>query len=111
MRLHPRLPWSTSGWELALVVGLVIVALAVRLPNLLWAPAYTDESREVLWAVDIYRGRHWPLTGCDPYLGPIFPYLLAALFHAVGLSLILPRLTVAVFSALVVAAVYWLARL
>ncbi|MCW5853887.1 MAG: glycosyltransferase family 39 protein [Anaerolineae bacterium] len=96
--------------EALLLLGFSLAALALRQVNLVWAPSYTDESREVLWAIQIYQGSHYPLTGCDPYLGPIFPYLLALLFHVFGLNLVIPRLTIAVFGALTVPVVYLLAR-
>lgn len=95
---------------LALSLGLFALALLVRLPYLLSVPAYTDEGLEVLWALDIARGHHLPLTAIDAYYGPLHSYLLAGLFALFGPSLLIPRLTAAVAGATLVVVVYWLAR-
>ena len=88
-----------------------VLALAVRLPNLMMVPAYTDEGREVLWGLDIALGRHFPLTGIDSYDGPLFAYLVAGLFRLLGVSAEIPRGMALVFGALTVVAAYWLGRL
>ncbi|MCL4395185.1 MAG: glycosyltransferase family 39 protein, partial [Chloroflexi bacterium] len=103
--------WGGYKWEIALVAGLVIAALAVRLPELLLIPRYTDEWAEVFWALDIALGKHLPLTGVDPYDGPFFAYLIAGLFRVFGIGLAVPRLAICVFGSLTVAATYVLGRL
>ncbi len=106
---------SSAGWaayrlDALLVALLFLVAVAVRLPYFLLVPLYSDEWYEILWGLDIAFGRRLPLTAVDAYVGPFFAYLLAALFRILGLSPSLPRLTMVVGGALMVVAVYWLAR-
>lgn len=96
--------------ELGIAVGLFTLAMVIRLPYLVQVPAYTDESVEVLWGLDIALGKHFPLTAVDAYDGPLFAYLIAILFRIFGASIELPRLMVAVFGAGTVIAVYALAR-
>lgn len=103
--------WRAYRWELFLSFALFAVALAVRLPNLQLVPRYSDEGDEVLWALGIARGQRLPLTGADAYYGPLFYYLLAALFRSFGVGIFLPRELAAVFGALTVVATYWLGRL
>ena len=95
---------------LALSLGLFLLALAVRLPYLQLVPAFVDEGTEVLWGLDIALGRHLPLTSFSVYIGPVSAYLLAALFRLFGVQVILPRLMMAVFGALLVVTTYWLGR-
>lgn len=100
-------PWDS----LLLSVALFSVALAIRLPDLTLIPRYSDEGIEVLQGLDIALGRALPLTGVNPYYGPLFAYLLAVLFRLFGVHLETPRLVAAVAGALLVVAAYWLARL
>jgi 4-amino-4-deoxy-L-arabinose transferase-like glycosyltransferase len=102
---------KTHFVDLALAGMLFATALAIRLPNLMHVPPYTDEGFEVLWGLDILLGKHLPLTAIDPYDGPLFAYLIAILFRVFGLSVELPRLMVAVFGAATVVATYLLGRL
>lgn len=92
------------------LVGLFVVALAIRLPGLLDIPRFEDEGVEALWGLDIARGDRLPLTGSDEYYGPLFSYMVAALFRIFGPDALWPRLMVAVFGALTVLATYWLGR-
>lgn len=87
-----------------------VVALAIRLPGLLDIPRFEDEGVEALWGLDIARGDRLPLTGSDEYYGPLFSYMVAALFRIFGPDALWPRLMVAVFGALTVLATYWLGR-
>jgi 4-amino-4-deoxy-L-arabinose transferase-like glycosyltransferase len=104
--------WKEHRAELALSLGLFVLALAVRLPNLMLLPRFNEEGQEVLWGLDIALGRRLPLSaGVNPYLGPLFSYLIAVLFRIFGISVELPRLTVAVFGALTVPATYALGRM
>jgi predicted membrane-bound mannosyltransferase len=89
-RLAIRLAHRLALGELTLAAGLFALALALRLPQLLVSPHYTDETRDVLWGWDIYRGLHLPLTSWDAYKGPFFPYLMAALFKILGPDLLWP---------------------
>ena len=47
---------QAHAWELGLSVLLFAVALAVRLPNLMLVPRFTDEGLEVLWGLQIAQG-------------------------------------------------------
>ncbi|MGB8647673.1 MAG: glycosyltransferase family 39 protein [Anaerolineae bacterium] len=89
---------------------LFAVALLVRLPNLLQIPRYSDEGLEALWGWEIALGHQWPLTAVDPYDGPLYAYLLAAILKVFGPNILLPRLMIAVAGALTVAATYGLGR-
>lgn len=102
----------TSVWlqTAAVSLGLLVLALAVRLPYLQLVPAIVDEGTEVLWGLDIALGRHWPLTSFSVYIGPVSAYLLAGLFRVFGVHVVLPRLMMAVFGALLVVTTYWLGR-
>jgi 4-amino-4-deoxy-L-arabinose transferase-like glycosyltransferase len=95
------------------LVGFTVLfgaALAIRLPRLMLVPRFEDEGIEVLWALDIAVGKHLPLTGSDPYYGPLFAYLVALVFQLFGPAILLPRLIAAIFGALTVPATYWLGR-
>lgn len=99
-----------TRWLCALIVlGVAVVALAIRWPNLLLFPRFADETREALWAVAIARGENYPLTHFNSYIGVVQPYLLAALFRVFGLHAALPRAVSAVFGALLAGLVAWLA--
>ena len=103
--------WEKHRAELALLLTFFLVALAVRLPNLMLLPRFNDEGQEVLWGLDIALGRRLPLgAGVNSYYGPLFSYLIAALFRIFGISVELPRLMIAVFGALTVPATYALGR-
>ncbi len=97
--------------SLLLSAALFAVSLAIRLPDLTLIPRYSDEGFEVLQGLDIALGRALPLTGVSPYYGPLFAYLMAALFRLFGVHPEAPRLVAATFGALTVVAVYWLGRL
>lgn len=109
MTRGPRANLSTLQ-DASLLLVLVAAALAIRLPGLLYLPRFEDEGLEVLWALDIARGVHVPLTGSDAYYGPLFAYLVAGMFQLFGVDLLWPRLLTAVFGALAVAATYLFGR-
>jgi 4-amino-4-deoxy-L-arabinose transferase-like glycosyltransferase len=96
--------------DLILAAGLFLLAAAVRLPYLQLIPQLTDETGDVLWALDIYRGWHLPLTQNDPYNGPVLGYLLAAAFWLFGVRVELPRLVMLLLGSLTVVLTYALAR-
>jgi len=111
-RLGPPLArfWQTYRTDVMLAALLFAAALTLRLPYLMLVPHYTDEGVEVLWGLDIALGRHYPLTAVDAYDGPLFAYLMAALFKVFGLHLLLPRLMAALAGAATVVLTYGLAR-
>src|SRR5215207_4897724 len=96
--------------EGALVAGLVAVAAAVRWLDLWTIPIFTDEGDEIGLALRIVRDGARPLTNDDPYLGPLFNYLLAGLFWLAGPNPWLPRALMLVLGAVTVVPTYLLAR-
>ncbi len=110
-RVRSVVRWSSEHrLDVAWMFGLFVIALVVRLPNLMFVPRYTDEGAEVLGALDILRTGQMPLTGINGFYGPFYWYLIAALFHWFGVSLFIPRLTTTVFGALLVSVTYALGR-
>ena len=51
-----------------------------------------------------------PLVGNDPYVGPLFSYLIAVCLRIFGASPVAPRIVVMVMGALTVGLTYLLAR-
>ncbi|MCA1553970.1 MAG: glycosyltransferase family 39 protein, partial [Chloroflexi bacterium] len=94
--------------SIAISAVLFALALAIRLPNMLYIPAYTDEGQEGLWALDIALGRRPLLSLIEDFTGPFFHHTLAALFRLFGASIEMPRMVSVLFGALAVSAVYWL---
>jgi hypothetical protein len=111
-RLFARLNslWLRWRLDLLIVVGLLIVALAVRLPYLMLIPQITDESSEVRIALDVYQNEEWPIIGITDYVGPLYTYLLALAFRVFGVTVCLPRLYMAILGTLTVVLTYWLGR-
>ena len=87
------LPWAQSGVRLGLIAdiflagGLVGLALAVRWPNLLLSPTFPPMRQPILQALELANGQALPLADAAPYLGPLFIYLLAAVYKLLGPSL------------------------
>lgn len=99
--------------ERVLLAGLLLAAVAVRLPYLWQIPRFTDELQEILWALAIYRGEIRPLTAVDSYYGPLWSYLMAGVFSldVRGASLeLLPRLLALLLAVVTVAVTYGVAR-
>ena len=90
-RLHtlPRLGVEALATRLdtLLVTGLVGFALAVRWPNLLLSPQFPTVGPGVLRALDLADARALPLSDQAPYIGPLFIYLLAAVYKLAGPSI------------------------
>lgn len=100
-----------SPWvDWLIVVGLFLVALAIRWPYLLRLPHFTDETVEIEWALSIWRDGIRPLTASDRYYGPLHPYIVALCLWLFGPSIVLPRAIVMVFGALTVSLTYLLGR-
>lgn len=93
-------------WFIAL--AFLLAALALRLPEFMQIPRMSDEGQEALWALDITRGKHFPLTGITPQLGPFLPYLMALVFAIFGPQIVFPRLLTTLLSALIVPLTFWL---
>jgi MYXO-CTERM domain-containing protein len=100
----------TGLLEAVLVLVLVAVAAAIRWVDLWAIPIFTDEGDEIGLALRIFRDGARPLTNDDPYLGPLFNYLLAGLFWIAGPGPWLPRGLMLALGALTVAPTYLLAR-
>jgi hypothetical protein len=106
------LPLCNSCRAMDLVTGLAlfVFALIVRWPYLVLVPPMTDETIQTHIALDIASGGNFPLTAADPYQGPLFHYLLAAVFSLLDKSIYLPRGFSATVGALTVVATYGLGR-
>jgi 4-amino-4-deoxy-L-arabinose transferase-like glycosyltransferase len=100
----------TPRRELLLVALLFAAALAARWPYLLRLPHLTDETVEIRWALEIWRGQRLPLTASDAYYGPLHAYIVAACLWLFGPHVILPRLIVMIAGALTVGVTYLLGR-
>ena len=96
--------------EAALVIGLVVLAVAVRLPYLWDIPIFTDETDEVWLGLRVARGQALPLTNAATYIGPLWNYLLAAVFLVGGPSLYSPRAVALALGALTVVPTYLFGR-
>ena len=76
-------------------------------------PRFTDETREVLRAIELLNGGLSSadrLVNVDAYIGGLYLWLLAAVFWLTGVSALTPRLVMAVAGALAVGLTYLLAR-
>jgi 4-amino-4-deoxy-L-arabinose transferase-like glycosyltransferase len=99
--------------DAALLVGLALIGLVLRLPHLWTVPRFTDETREVLRAVELLHGTLSTadrLVNVDAYIGGLYLWLLAGVFWLTGVSALTPRLMMAVAGALAGAFTYLLAR-
>lgn len=108
-RLAPGVRWRLRPLPLALL-GLGLLAWAVRLYALWDVPRFTDETVEAGIGLAILRGESWPLTNRDPYIGALWNYLLAMAFSLTGPSLYTPRAVVALFGMATVFPAWALAR-
>lgn len=97
------------GGELISAI-IFILALIVRIPWLWLVPRYVDELKEVNLGYLIYLGQALPLHNIAHDIGSMHNYILGGLFRLFGPSIYLPRLYVAVLSALTVVLVYILGR-
>jgi len=96
--------------ELAVIAGLFITALLARLPWLWEVPRYIDELQEVNLAYSIYRGESLPLHNMAHDIGAMHNYILAGIFKVLGSGAYLPRLYVAVTSAITVVLIYYVGK-
>lgn len=118
----PRLSSRRSAWlsivgqrtlaqsDALVVASLLLCAAAARWPYLWDIPRFTDESNEALKALVVAHGRMLPLTNIDPYIGPLWNYLLAGVFLVTGPSLYTPRTVAAILGVLTVVPTYLLGR-
>ena len=82
--------WEICRWGL---VGLLLLAWALRLPPLLRDPLHPDEALYGYWGLLIGRGRDLWLTSGPVYKPPLWPYMVSAfqlLFGDTRMALRLP---------------------
>lgn len=99
---------QSSTW--AVPVALFLLALLVRLPKLTTIPAPTDETDELLVALEIVKHGAHTLTTSEPYLGPLFVYLLAGSYAILGPSFVASRVVALICGALVAPAAWAFGR-
>ena len=96
--------------EAAVVVALVALATAVRWPDFLYLPLFTDEAYDATRSALIAQGRLQTLVNSSPYIGSLQNYLTAGLLSLFGPQIYLPRLLLLIAGCLTVAAAYLLGR-
>lgn len=74
--------WGVSDW--LLLAALVALALPLRLDRFMTVPAFTDESMEVLLALDTLAAGRLNLVGVSSFLGGFHTWLLMAVTIATG---------------------------
>src|SRR5438067_11294075 len=100
-----------DAWLQALALaGVLVLALALRLPHLTLVPHFTDETWEVLWSLPIMRGQELLLTNFNTFKGSLFNYLVAGSFLVLGPTALAARLVALVAGTLTVLAGYALGR-
>src|SRR6266496_4030451 len=72
--------------------GVLVLALALRLPHLTLVPHFTDETWEVLWSLPILHGQELLLTNFNTFKGSLFNYLVAGSFLVLGPTALAARL-------------------
>jgi 4-amino-4-deoxy-L-arabinose transferase-like glycosyltransferase len=105
-----RVSLSTTAVEVAAVSALALIALAVRWPELMVVPRFTDEGAEVILGWHIAQGHQLPLVNWQPHIGAFFNYLVAGAFFVLGPRIEAGRLLVVVLGALTVVPTYLLGR-
>src|SRR5438094_21430 len=77
--------------DVAVMLGVALLAGAVRLPNLLTIPRFTDEQLDVLYTLPLYRHQAIPLVGLALQTHPsVLAFLPGA---ALGMFVWQPRLS------------------
>jgi 4-amino-4-deoxy-L-arabinose transferase-like glycosyltransferase len=94
----------------ALLLAVMGLALAARLPYMMLIPRLGDEVYEALQALRIARGESMPLTGVNAMFGPLYAYLLALCFRIFGPSPVVPRALATAATVVSVGLTYLLAR-
>jgi len=101
---------QTAVIEAGLMVGLAALALAVRLPDYMLIPPFTDELDEVYRGYLITQGKLYPLTNVDSYMGSLWNWMAAGALWVSGFRLGAPRTLVLILGVLAVLATYLLGR-
>lgn len=81
--------WGTAQW---MVVGLCLLAWALRLPPLLASPLHPDEALYGYWGLLIGGGRDPWLVDPAIYKPPLLPYLIGLLQLVLGPAEFVPRI-------------------
>lgn len=105
-----RVRTRAGALELAAATATLAIAFALRWPDLMAVPRFTDELREVVIGHRIASGEALPLTNWKPHIGAFFNYLVAATALVVGPKLVVGRLVVATLGALTVLPTYLFGR-
>jgi 4-amino-4-deoxy-L-arabinose transferase-like glycosyltransferase len=103
---------SRLGWlvDLALVAALIALAAWVRWPDLYTVPAITDEADEMLLALRHWRSGDLPLVNVNPFIGPLWNWLLMLAFSIAGPSPFIGRTLVFLAGCATVGLTYCLGR-
>ncbi len=101
---------ALSRLDALALAAVCVPAAMVRLPNLAAIPVFTDEAEEIGLGLAILRDGLRPLTDVDPYIGPLWNYLLAGVFWLVSPSLVVPRVLMLVAGTVTVGFAYALGR-
>jgi hypothetical protein len=96
--------------EIALIVALGALAVALRVPNYQVIPAFTDETEDIYRAFLAAQGKLLPLTDTMLYIGSLWSWLMALAMRASDFSLFAPRTAVLSMGVLTVLAAYALGR-
>jgi 4-amino-4-deoxy-L-arabinose transferase-like glycosyltransferase len=103
-------PLSVGWQDGLLILAVMALALAARLPYLMQIPRLGDEVFEALQALSIARGEIKPVVGVNALFGPLFAYLLALCFWLFGASPLVPRALATATGVVTVGLTYLLAR-
>jgi 4-amino-4-deoxy-L-arabinose transferase-like glycosyltransferase len=95
--------------DLLAVAGLAVLAAVLRADRFMTVPAFTDETQEVLLALDWLAAGGINLVGVSFYLGGLSTWLLMLLFW-LGAPVEAPRLLSLALGVLTVLATYGLGR-
>jgi hypothetical protein len=96
--------------DAVICTALTLVALAVRIPELLTLPVFTDEWVEIGVSVAIARDGARPLTNYDAYYGALTNYLMAGWFLLSGITVAAPRVFTLIIAVAQIPPAYLLAR-
>jgi 4-amino-4-deoxy-L-arabinose transferase-like glycosyltransferase len=96
--------------EAALLVGLGVLALVVRLPNLMQIPGFSDEVEDLYRGYLATQGQLLPLTDTSTYIGSLWDWMVAGAFWMSGFNLAAPRMLMLILGVLTVLATYLLGR-
>ncbi len=92
---HPWVIWGYQHWEAMAWLAVLLVAAALRLPDLGSRALHHDEAQHARFSWDLYMGRGYAY---NPMLhGPFLYYIVALTYYLFGVSDATARLAPAVF--------------